>query len=73
LLIYKHSCSNGGLFKRGMKGIYQHCQSQHLKRYLCGFDFRYNRRDLNDVNRAIEIVTNAFGKRLKYKELFDYE
>ena len=57
-----------GLFKRGMKGIYQHCKSQHLKRYLCEFDFRYNRRDLNDVNRAVEIVANAFGKRLKYKD-----
>lgn len=58
-----------GLFKRGMKGIYQHCKSQHLKRYLCEFDFRYNRRDLNDINRAVEIVANAFGKRLKYKEV----
>ncbi len=32
------------VFKRGMKGIYQHCQSHHLHRYLAEFDFRYNNR-----------------------------
>ena len=31
-----------GLFKRGMKGIYQHCGEKHLHRYLAEFDFRYN-------------------------------
>ena len=34
------------IFKRGMKGIYQHCKSTCLKRYLCEFDFRYNKRDI---------------------------
>src|SRR5262249_2145611 len=29
------------IFKRGMKGIYQHCSSKHLQRYLYEFDFRY--------------------------------
>ena len=32
------------LFKRGMKGIYQHCGEKHLHRYLAEFDFRYNNR-----------------------------
>ena len=32
------------VFKRGMKGIYQHCGEAHLHRYLAEFDFRYNRR-----------------------------
>lgn len=32
------------VFKRGMKGVYQHCQSKHLHRYLAEFDFRYNHR-----------------------------
>ena len=32
------------IFKRGMKGIYQHCQEHHLHRYLAEFDFRYNNR-----------------------------
>jgi hypothetical protein len=32
------------IFKRGMKGVYQHCSEKHLHRYLAEFDFRYNRR-----------------------------
>ncbi len=57
-----------GLFKRGMKGIYQHCKSQHLKRYLCEFDFRYNYRTVTDSERTISILTNAIDKRLKYRD-----
>ncbi len=43
------------IFKRGMKGVYQHCGKQHLHRYLAEFDFRYNNRvalGVNDVMRA---------------------
>ncbi len=29
------------VFKRGMKGVYQHCGERHLHRYLAEFDFRY--------------------------------
>ena len=32
------------MFKRGMKGIYQHCGEQHFHRYLAEFDFRYYNR-----------------------------
>ena len=32
------------IFKRGMKGIYQHCGEKHLHRYLAEYDFRYNHR-----------------------------
>jgi transposase-like protein len=32
------------IFKRGMKGVYQHCSEKHLHRYLAEFDFRYSRR-----------------------------
>ena len=32
------------IFKRGMRGIYQHCREKHLHRYLAEFDFRYNHR-----------------------------
>ena len=44
-----------GIFKRGMKGVYQHCGSQHLQRYLREFDFRYTNRSgvgVNDDQRA---------------------
>jgi hypothetical protein len=33
-----------GIFKRGMRGVYQHCGEQHLQRYLNEFSFRYNNR-----------------------------
>ncbi len=31
------------LLKRRMKGIYKHCKSQSLTRYLYEFDFGYNK------------------------------
>jgi hypothetical protein len=33
------------IFKRGMKGVYQHCSEKHLHRYVAEFEFRYNNRD----------------------------
>src|SRR5580704_11310103 len=40
------------VFKRGMKGIYQHCGEKHLHRYVAEFDFRYNERAVLGVNDA---------------------
>ena len=57
------------VFKRGMKGTYQHCAEKHLHRYLAEFDFRYNERvalGVDDVVRADRILTSIKGKRLKY-------
>jgi transposase-like protein len=58
------------IFKRGMKGIYQHCSEKHLHRYLAEFDFRYSNREAlgsNDLARTITALKGATGKRLKYK------
>jgi transposase-like protein len=58
------------VFKRGMKGTYQHCAEKHLHRYLVEFDFRYNRRaalGVNDTQRASDLAKGALGKRLMYK------
>jgi transposase-like protein len=58
------------IFKRGMKGVYQHCGEKHLHRYLSEFDFRYSNRaalGVNDANRAAKIVEGAKGKRLQYR------
>ena len=58
------------IFKRGMKGIYQHCQEKHLHRYLAEFDFRYSNRvrlGVNDVARAERALTGIVGKRLTYR------
>jgi hypothetical protein len=59
-----------GLFKRGMRGVYQHCKEKHLHRYLAEYDFRYNHRvalGYNDGERAALAVKNAAGKRLTYR------
>lgn len=59
------------IFKRGMRGIYQHCGKQHLHRYLAEFDFRYTNRaavGINDAERAIKAVQGTVGRRLMYKK-----
>lgn len=58
------------IFKRGMKGIYQHCGEQHLHRYLAEFDFRYSNRSalgVSDSMRADEALRGIVGKRLTYR------
>jgi hypothetical protein len=57
------------IFKRGMKGVYQHCKEKHLHRYLassisatataCAW------RD--DVARAERALKGIVGKRLTYR------
>ena len=56
------------IFKRGMKGVYQHCSEKHLHRYLAEFDFRYNNRaalGFNDLMLLPDLVsamkTSPFG------------
>lgn len=57
------------IFKRGMRGIYQHCQKHHLHRYLAEFDFRYSHRSalgVEDTERAELLLRGFVGKRLTY-------
>ena len=57
------------IFKRGMKGVYQHCAKKHLHRYLAEFDFRYNHRaklGFNDTDRYAHALIGVVGKRLTY-------
>ena len=59
------------VFKRGMKGVYQHCSEQHLHRYLAEFDFRYSNRMANGVDdllRTMRAIRGAQGKRLTYRQ-----
>src|SRR5262249_19166172 len=56
------------IFKRGMKGVYQHCGEKHLHRYLAEFDFRYNTRDISDAERAVLAAKGGDGKRLTYHQ-----
>jgi transposase-like protein len=58
------------IFKRGMKGVYQHCAEHHLHRYLAEFDFRYSyriTRGFDDGVRAVIALKGAKGKRLTYR------
>ncbi len=60
------------IFKRGMKGVYQHCSKQHLHRYLAEFDFRYSERaklGVNDSQRTDKALKGISGKRLTYRRI----
>ena len=58
------------VFKRGMKGIYQHCAEKHLHRYVAEFDFRHSNRSalgIEDTERVAKIIKATGGKRLMYR------
>lgn len=59
------------IFKRGMKGVYQHCGKRHLHRYVAEFEFRYNHRSalgVEDHARGNAALKGAMGKRLLYRD-----
>lgn len=58
------------IFKRGMKGVYQHCSEKHLHRYIGEFDFRYSNRmrlGVDDLARTENALKGIVGKRLTYR------
>jgi transposase-like protein len=58
------------IFKRGLRGVYQHVSKQHLHRYTAEFDFRYSNRIKNgvdDTERTILALKGIVGKRLMYR------
>jgi transposase-like protein len=64
------------IFKRGMKGIYQHCDKAHLHRYLAEFDFRYSNREAlgcDDGERTNRALAGIRGKRLTYRRTDEAE
>jgi transposase-like protein len=66
-----HSNTVEGFFsilKRGLNGIYHNVSKEHLHRYLCEFEFRYNHRHLEDGERTTAAIKAADGKRLMYKQ-----
>jgi transposase-like protein len=61
------------IFKRGMKGVYQHASKKHLHRYAAEFAFRYSNRvanGVNDLGRADIALAGIVGKRLLYRDSF---
>lgn len=60
-----------GVFKKGMKGVYQHCSEKHLNRYVTEFGFRHNTREFlgfNDGERTDAAIKGTVGKRLTYRQ-----
>lgn len=58
------------ILKRGIIGTYHHVSSQHLKRYLAEFDWRYNHRmslGMSDAERMEKAIPGIVGKRLTYR------
>ena len=58
------------IFKRGITGNYQWVSAKHLKRYLGEFDFRYNTRDVSDMERSVLALKGIQGKRLTYRRTY---
>lgn len=59
-----------GVFKKGMKGVYQHCAEKHLHRYVTEFGFRHNTRSklgFTDAMRTDAAIIGTVGKRLTYR------
>lgn len=57
------------IFKRGMKGVYQHCAKKHLHRYVAEFEFRYTHRErtgFNDAERSEQALRGIVGMRITY-------
>ena len=65
------NCIEGyfSILKRGLTGVYQHVGQQHLKRYVCEFDFRYSTRGVTDSERTEEALKGIWGKRLTYRRI----
>ena len=59
--------SSFALLKRGLIGTFHHVSEAHLQRYANEFDFRWNQRKVNDVQRAQTALRGIEGKRLTYR------
>lgn len=56
------------LLKRGIIGIYHQVSEKHLHRYCNEFNYRYNSKNDNDVDRFALTISKVNG-RLMYKDL----
>lgn len=59
------------IFKRGMKGVYQHCAEKHQHRCLAEFDFHHNTRIPlgwgTHAMRSEKAMQSIRGKRFVYR------
>jgi transposase-like protein len=64
-----HSNTIEGFFsivKRGIDGIYHSVSKERLSLYLNEYEFRYNRRQMEDGERTKAAIKAAVGKRMVY-------
>lgn len=67
--IYTNTVENYfSILKRGLVGVYQHVGANHLRKYIGEFDFRYNHRNLTDIERTDVALAGIQGKRLLYQD-----
>ncbi len=57
------------IVKRGIIGSYHHVSEAHLHRYMGEFDYRYNTRDMTDIERFSASIPGIVGKRLTYRRI----
>jgi len=56
------------LLKRGILGTFHHVSRKHLQRYLHEFDFRWNRRHDDGDQSVNDVLKQAVGQRLLYRD-----
>lgn len=52
------------IVRRGIDGVFHHVGKQYLDQYLREFDYRFNVRKLDDLDRSIKAIRATRGKRL---------
>ena len=57
------------IIRRGIYGIFHHVSAQYLDQYLREFDYRYNVRKMNGLDRTEKAIRATGGKRLTLKPL----
>src|SRR5258708_9662543 len=68
--VHTNNCENfWSLLKRSIHGTYVSVEPFHLFRYLDEQAFRYNNRNMTDLERFVFAMRHIVGRRLTYKEL----
>jgi len=60
--------SSFSLIKRGLYGTFHRVSAEHLQRYMDEFDFRWDNREVTDVERRTQALMQVKGKRLTYRQ-----
>lgn len=55
------------ILKRSIYGTHHHYSRVHAQRYIDERDFVFSNRDMSDVDRVLQVLRQASGKRLPYR------